>query len=113
MRAPETDRPLTTPQSGADDRLRSVRLAWDIAERELDGLDAAEIAGRLHVRLSWLLTGREPMVDLAEMTVEQQHAEQNGPSTADQPGYVISGAGPWHRVGGRWAVDLEWKEESR
>jgi len=58
---------------------------------------AQRLADALQVRVDWLLTGdADVMVWLAQMTVEEQHRQQNGPGSEGLPGYVIVGPGPWH-----------------
>jgi len=103
---------LTTPQSGADDRLRYVRLAWSLDEHEIEGLDAAAIAERLHINLTWLLTGNGEMVDLEEMTGETQVAVHQGPGSENLPGYLLPPCtGPWMLdESGAWRVEREGAE---
>jgi hypothetical protein len=45
-----------------------------------------------------------------EMTVDEQHMQQNGPEQAALPGYVIVWPGPWYTDDdGEWHVNRAWK----
>ncbi len=111
---------------GFGSRLRFVRDRWKLTQ---DGLakiagigvatirraenayyeprldTARKLADALHVRFEWLITGDEPMLWMSQMTVDQQHEEQNDPEQAGLPGCVIVGPGPWFRDdSGEWQV---------
>ncbi len=109
-------------------RLLDMRKAWGFTQGEIadkanvgvrtirriengDGFfprmeSAQRIADVLHVRLSWLVMGEEPMLSLSHMQTEEQHKAQGGPGTEGLPGYVIVGPGPWYTDDeGEWQVD--------
>lgn len=113
------------------DRLRIARQHWQWTQDDLAGQakvgvatikraetgrfdprleTARRLADALSVRVEWLLTGDEPMVSLAQMTADTQHAEQTGPGTEGQPGFVVSAGGPWYRDGDEWRVEREGTE---
>lgn len=113
--------------SGFGARLRFVRERWGLRQDELADMagvgvatvrrmegekydprlsTATKLADALQVRVEWLLTGDEPMLSLANMTVDEQHRAQSGPGTQELPGYVIVGPGPWFiDDDGEWRVD--------
>ena len=101
---------------GFGSRLRFVRERWKLTQddlaknagvgvatiRRMEGgkfdprlSTASKLADALQVRVEWLLTGDEPMLSLANMTVDEQHKAQSGPGAEGLPGYVIVGPGPW------------------
>lgn len=118
-------------QSGFGSRLRFARGKWGLTQAELaakSGVSvttirreegraesgkfsprmetAHRLAAALSVRVEWLLTGDAPMLSLADLTVDEQHRQQNGPEQAGLPGYVIVGPGPWSTDDDdEWRVD--------
>jgi DNA-binding XRE family transcriptional regulator len=103
-----------TADKGFGSRLRFVRERWHLTQdevakksgvatiRRMEGAKydprlstAAKLGDALQVRVECLLTGDEPMLSLADMTVEEQHRALSGPGTEGLPGYVIVGPGPW------------------
>ncbi len=63
------------------------------------------LAETLHVRDGWLAFGEAPMVNLADMTDEEQHRVQGELRPADSPEDGTAGSGPWYRDQGTWRID--------
>jgi transcriptional regulator with XRE-family HTH domain len=110
------------------DRLRWARKQHGLTQRELAKLTGAglntirrieqepesftpqlgtveKLASALHIRAGWLAFGEEPMLWLADMTVEMQIAEQTESGTGGGPVLAIVGPGPWYRDGDTWRVE--------
>ena len=107
-------------------RLRYVRGRWKLSQdalaqragvgvatiRRMEGRKfdprlstVSKLADALQVRVEWLLTGDEPMLSLAQMTVDEQHKAQSGPGTESLPGYVVLDGGVWYTdANGNWTV---------
>jgi transcriptional regulator with XRE-family HTH domain len=64
-----------------------------------------KLAAALHVRAGWLAFGEEPMVDLADMTEDEQIAFQTLPDLERRSDFLIGGTGPWYRDGDVWLVE--------
>ncbi len=69
------------------------------------------LAETLHVRDGWLAFGEAPMVNLGDMTDEEQQRVQGTSGQTDSPGDRTAGLGPWYRDQDAWRVDERFMRE--
>ncbi len=63
------------------------------------------LAETLHVRDGWLAFGEAPMVNLGDMTEEEQQRVKGESRPADSPGDRTADSGPWYRDQDAWRID--------